>query len=334
MQFYSTQIEITRLWPFVIFLVGLACIYIIRKYRTRYCLRFITKLHYYSLSSPLYFRILYKIFFYLLLLVCFLFILSALQPKISYVRKVNNDTMVHILLLLDISPSMSVRDMDNQSRWDIVKEELQFFLEKDIQANIAVIIFSDDLSTIVPFTTDYNFIKNTIHSIKLGQLGEGTALSDATIFAQKLLSVIQSDKKNLVIISDGLQNSGVNTMQNAEELINSSSLMLSIAHIGTNKSSDFVYTSPDNEIIHVGKVAPVDTNLLLPFSEKTNAKYKRIESKLEMKEFFSNIYYNMVNNSTYATIKDYRDISHILFFIALFILFGTAIIKIVFLRAI
>ncbi len=333
MQFYNTQIEMMRLWPLALFFVGIVCIYI-RKHSKQYRLRFITKLHYYSLNSPLYLRILYKLFFSLLLLAFLFFLFASLQPRLSYVRKIKDDTTVHILLLLDISPSMSVRDIDNQSRWDAVKEELQVFLERDIQANIAVVAFSDYVSTIVPFTTDYRFIKEAIHSIRLGQMGEGTAFSDAVIFAQKLLSVIQSEKRHLVIISDGLQNSGINTMQSAEKVINNSSLMLSIAHVGTNEASDFVYTSPNDELTHIGNIEPVNTNILLPFSEKIQAEYQQTESKADMREFFSTIYYNVVSNSSYVTTTDYRDISRVLFFIAVFMVCGAAIIKLVFLRAI
>ncbi|MGB9763477.1 MAG: vWA domain-containing protein [Minisyncoccia bacterium] len=107
-----------------------------------------------------------------------------------------NDEPIYIVLLFDASESMLKNNAFDES-----KKAAKSFIEnlRDID-KVMIISFSDSVEIIENFNNDRNKLKEAINNIKTG---EYTKLYDALTFTLEKLNEIPSNRKLVVLLSDG-----------------------------------------------------------------------------------------------------------------------------------
>jgi len=112
-----------------------------------------------------------------------------------------------VVLLLDISQSMSIRDYKfknkNITRFDVLKGVVNKFISDRPKDHFSIVVFSSKAATLVPMTTDNNLVKAMLDRLTLGLLGEETAIGDALALSIKQFKNINSSKPLLIVFSDG-----------------------------------------------------------------------------------------------------------------------------------
>ncbi len=112
-----------------------------------------------------------------------------------------------IFFVVDVSRSMLAEDF-KPNRLEVAKENIKNFISLRPTDRIGIIIFSREVFTLMPLTTDLKLIEQTISEINVGKLGSATNIGDALGLA--VARSIRSESKNKVIIllTDGVSNAG------------------------------------------------------------------------------------------------------------------------------
>lgn len=285
--FFNTTLDVDRFWPLLLILMYLIIFMFISNKKKR-SLRF--NLYKKRNKESKIFEYLYVLNNILIILVCILLVLAGMGFSRVQGKEIVNENEHYILFAIDISPSMSAEDIDSTSRWNAVKDSLHNFLDEVENKKIGIIIFSSSMSMVVPFTLDYTHIKFILENIVVGSLGIDTALSDAIIFTHNIYQSIPIQNKKMIIITDGIQNSGNTQLVEVEKYLSNISHDTTILHLGGTERALFNYYDKDTNQIITGILNPTDKNLLKNFAKNTKAMYYQIRHKHKLDLFFSTLF--------------------------------------------
>jgi len=143
----------------------------------------------------------------LLLIGLSLSILAIARPQ-SFSDWLPEEPIGHeVVLLIDISQSMSIRDYSykgkNITRFDVLKGIVNKFISDRPKDSFSIVVFSSKAATLIPMTKDNNIVKKMLNRLTLGLLGEETAIGDALALAIKQFKNVNRNRPLLILFSDG-----------------------------------------------------------------------------------------------------------------------------------
>lgn len=162
--------------------------------------------------DPLPFRLVIR---YLAL--AFLLIAFA-RPQQAYQQSERSVDGVDIVLVMDVSASMNIEDLDERARFDVAKETMRGFIHGRKNDRIGFVVFSGEPYTMVPPTLDYGLILRSITDAKSGVLKDGTGIGDGLALAVSRLKESKAKSKVIVLLTDGDNNVGQVDPETAGEL--------------------------------------------------------------------------------------------------------------------
>lgn len=211
-----------------------------------------------------------------------------------------------ILLLVDVSPSMSVEDIDEQSRWEAVKYSIHSVLDEASRNNIGVVFFSNSISFSVPFTKDYEYITSRFDTIHLGILGNDTALADALAFAYQVYRNRNTKNMNIIVMTDGNQNTGAVSLSEVQPFLSTIASRISFINIGKNEPARFTYNDRETKQIISGTLLPIKNNFIVDYIKNIGIPYYTVESKQALRSILSQIINNTAEQQ-YLTPHNIRE---------------------------
>ena len=127
----------------------------------------------------------------------------------------------NIVLCLDVSRSMAARDFNSPRgllpRLEGVKQVVSEFVSKTHGQRVGLVVFGTVSLLLAPLTTDYTLVQQMVDRIRLGIADDGTAIGDGLGLSLKRLRDIEGNSKAVVLLTDGVNNSGqVNPIKAAE----------------------------------------------------------------------------------------------------------------------
>lgn len=152
--------------------------------------------------------------------------LSLLAAILTMARPVWRDEFqsrtasgIDIVIALDVSLSMSIRDFENQGvsiqRIDVAKAVIDDFIKGRPDDRIGLVAFAGRPRDASPITLDHKWLRNALHSLRLndrfdrGTVKEqGTAIGSALSAAATRLDARDAKSKIIVLVTDGASNSG------------------------------------------------------------------------------------------------------------------------------
>jgi len=118
-----------------------------------------------------------------------------------------------ILLLIDISPSMSIQDMTLQqktvARMEVLKQAAADFIHAREQDRLGMIVFSDHAATIIPLTNDRTAVNAQLTRLTPGNTGSATAIGEGLGVALRQIEASQKQAPVVVLFSDGDNTGGI-----------------------------------------------------------------------------------------------------------------------------
>ncbi len=149
---------------------------------------------------------------YLPLLIWVLLVLALAGPRKVIPSLAAPTTGREIVLALDLSGSMVRKDfsIDNQTvtRLSAVKHVATEFIKKRAGDRVALVLFGSQAYFGTPQTYDVNAVAQAIDAAAIGVSGRATAISEALGLSVKRLSQSEAASKVIVLLSDGVNNSG------------------------------------------------------------------------------------------------------------------------------
>lgn len=252
-----------------------------------------------------------------------LMILALARPQTRDEKTKRTLDGLDIVIVLDISDSMLIEDMQPVNRMESAKETIANFIKQRTSDRIGIVIFAGEAFTLVPMTLDYQLIAERIAQIKTAQaarIKDGTAIGVATAAGAARLKDSQAKTRIMIFLTDGENNSGMIDPETGLEI--AKGYGIKIYSIGLGKSGPTklpIYTT-DMFGNRVKRYQPfestVNDELLSLMATSTGGKYFRATKEDSLAGVF-----NEINSLETTKIEDQKYVRYSEYF-HLFLIWG------------
>ena len=140
-----------------------------------------------------------------------LILVALARPQIVQGREIIGGEGVEIALALDISGSMASLDFEPNNRLVAAKEVIGNFVAERPYDKLGLVIFSSEAFSQSPLTLDHNMLNRALDQVQLATdlgLDDGTAIGLGLANAANMLTSSDADSKVVILLTDGVNNSG------------------------------------------------------------------------------------------------------------------------------
>ena len=229
---------------------------------------------------------------YLLRLLALVAIIIALaRPRnVAVSKKTKSNKGIDIVMAIDVSASMLARDL-KPNRLEALKKVAIDFVDRRPNDRIGIVVYAGESFTQTPITSDKEIVKRTISELKWGQLEGGTAIGMGLGSAVNRLKQSTAKSKVIILLTDGVNNSGNIDPRTATELAKELGIKTYTIGIGTNGMADFPYSrDPRTGKLQFRKQqVEIDEKLLEEIASETQGKYFRATDNESLKEIYDEI---------------------------------------------
>jgi len=205
---------------------------------------------------------------------------------------------INLSIVLDGSESMAATDYE-PTRLDSAKNAISNLISRiDYQNNVGVVLFESGATTISYLTPDKEKSINAISSIEQSQ--GATAIGDGLALGIDMASSIPDKKGVIILLSDGVHNSGLVTPDEAIEYAKINNIQIHTIGLG---SVEPVYLRDD--IYGDAQYAELDEETLVLIAQQTGGNYYKSLDEQTLNEIFVSISSNLDYEMEYSTIRDW-----------------------------
>jgi Ca-activated chloride channel family protein len=182
----------------------------------------------------------------------FLLFFSAAGPSMKTVEIVWLNRGADIIFVLDVSPSMAALDMDGKNRYDAGKAMIAQFAHRRPTDSIGLVAFGEDAALLLPPTSDRQALELRLEQLRIGELGDGTALGMGIAVAAYHLDKSTAKRKIAVLITDGENNSGLIHPETSADLLRELGISFWVIAVGSMGEVPIDYVDPYTKIRRTG----------------------------------------------------------------------------------
>jgi Ca-activated chloride channel family protein len=157
-----------------------------------------------------------------------------------------------ILFVLDVSPSMAGLDMEGRSRFDAARELVRDFALRRPYDALGLAAAGSDAALLVPPTIDRETFLGRLDSLRIGEMGDGTALGMGLAIAAMHTSRSAAPRRAVVLITDGENNAGAVHPETAAALFPALGVSLYVIGLGSGGEVPVNYVDPVTKIRRTG----------------------------------------------------------------------------------
>lgn len=283
------SIEFSRPWAFYLFFLIIlisTLVYFLLLKRGRPNMQFSSFLGIHNFKKTIRTR-----FFYippvLRLLTLILLAITIAGPYTKYSFEKVYTEGIDIIISLDVSGSMLAEDF-KPNRIEAAKKEAIRFIENRSNDRFGLVIFSRDAITMCPLTTDRSALINIISKIQYGYLEDGTAIGLGLALGALRLQESNAKSKVIILLTDGVNNAGEISPQQALEIAKENNIRVYTIGIGTIGEALYPIKTPfgiDKTLMKV----EIDEELLKQIANETGGKYFRATDEKKLKAIYDEI---------------------------------------------
>ncbi|MDG1172550.1 MAG: VWA domain-containing protein [Polaribacter sp.] len=234
----------------------------------------------------------FKVFLYVLRLFSLAAIIVALaRPRnVSVSKKTKSNKGIDIVMAIDVSASMLAKDL-KPNRLEALKKVAVEFIDRRPNDRIGIVVYAGESFTQTPITSDKGIVKRTISELKWGQLEGGTAIGMGLGSAVNRLKESTAKSKVIILLTDGVNNSGNIDPRTATELAKELGIKTYTIGIGTNGMADFPWSKDPRtgKLQYRKQQVEIDEDLLKEIASETEGKYFRATNNASLKEIYAEI---------------------------------------------
>ncbi|EGD33856.1 MULTISPECIES: vWA domain-containing protein [unclassified Capnocytophaga] len=224
----------------------------------------------------------------LLALSCLIIALARPQSS-SEITKTKTTEGIDIILAIDMSSSMLAKDL-KPNRIEALKRVASQFIEERKSDRIGIVVYSGESYTKVPATTDKSIVLQSLKDIKQGEIEDGTAIGMGLGTAINRLKDSKTKSKVIILMTDGVNNTGVIDPLSAAELAKEYGIRVYTIGIGTNgKALSPVAYNPDGSLQYDMVPVEIDEKLLGEIAQSTGGKYFRATDNKKLAQIYTEI---------------------------------------------
>ena len=222
-----------------------------------------------------------------------LVILAIARPQESHRQTQRQVSGIDLMMLLDLSASMNIEDLAEESRMTTAKRTMEEFIKRRTDDRIGFLVFSGEALTLVPPTLDYGLLLSALRKADTGQLKDGTAIGDGLALAVNRLKNSKAKSRVIVLLTDGENNVGQVDPLTAGDMAagygikvytiaigKEGRVRMPIRRKGMLGETVTTYQWFDNQL---------NPELLKDISKVTDGKFYRVEDKASLEGVFNDI---------------------------------------------
>ena len=194
-----------------------------------------------------------------------------------------------LLIALDLSGSMQVTDMalndQPANRLEAAKSVLSDFIKERRGDRIGIIVFGTKAYLQAPLSFDTKTINQLVQETQIGFAGEQTAIGDAIGLGIKRLEDKPSDKKVLILMTDGANTAGRVQPQQAATFAASQHVRIHTIGIGADSMIVQSFFGPKA----INPSSDLDETLLKNIAAQTGGEYFRAKSTEDLQAIYQTL---------------------------------------------
>lgn len=261
-------------------------------------------------------------------------VIALARPQLSFTEEKVKADAVDIVLTMDLSVSMLSKDFQ-PDRLEVSKAVAVDFVKKRQYDRFGVVSFSGEAVTVNPLTTDHEVVMNNLAELRCGILENGTAIGMGLATAVNRLKDSKAKSKVIILLSDGVNNTGYINPMTAAEMASSLGIKVYTIAVGTEgEALTPIGQSSDGKIIFGLARVEMDESLLTSIAEHTGGKFYRATNELALQRVYDDIDKLEKTKIEVTRYTRYSDEFPIFVGIALLLLMLEALMRYLFLKAI
>lgn len=226
-----------------------------------------------------------KLFFIIWLLI----LIAAAGPRwigapVPQVREGRN-----IMMALDLSGSMEMDDMvlngQPATRLDVVKQAAKTFVSARYGDHIGLIVFGAQAYLQTPLTFDRQNVLQRIDDATAGLAGKTTSIGDALGLAVKRLQTVPEKSRVIILLTDGVNNSGVLPPLKAAELARDDHIKVYTIGLGASDDASRFNGLP----FTINSPSDLDEKTLQDIADMTGGRYFRAMNPKALQDIYHRI---------------------------------------------
>ena len=217
-------------------------------------------------------------------------ILALARPRnVAVSKKTKSNKGIDIVMAIDVSGSMLSKDL-KPNRLEALKKVAVDFVNRRPNDRIGIVSYAGESFTQTPITSDKSIVKRTISQIKWGQLEDGTAIGMGLGSAVNRLKESKAKSKVIILLTDGVNNSGFVDPKTAAELAKGLGIKVYTIGIGTNGMAMSPWSlKPGGGFNYRNQQVEIDEDLLKHIANETEGKYFRATNNTKLKQIYDEI---------------------------------------------
>ena len=220
-----------------------------------------------------------------------LFILALARPQIVDVSTRSfTSSGIDIVMAIDISSSMLARDL-KPNRLEALKEVASNFIADRYSDRIGLVVYAGESYTKTPITSDKTIVSSALNEISFqGFIQDGTAIGMGLATAVNRLKDSKSKSKVIILLTDGVNNSGFIDPIAAVELAKEFDIKTYTIGLGSNgQAMAPVAILPNGQFQYGLTEVEIDQELMREIAQSTGGKYFRATDNRSLEEIYSEI---------------------------------------------
>ncbi|MFB9055132.1 VWA domain-containing protein [Mariniflexile ostreae] len=196
---------------------------------------------------------------------------------------------IDIVMAMDISGSMRAEDL-KPNRLEALKRVAAAFVKDRPNDRIGLVEYAGEGYTRTPITSDKGIVLRSLNEIDFSTvLEDGTAIGTGLGIAVNRLKDSEAKGKVIILLTDGVNNSGFIDPKTASELAAEYDIKVYTIGLGTNGMAMFPAMTRNGDIQRIRVQVEIDEALLKEIALVTGGKYFRATDNNKLAEIYDEI---------------------------------------------
>jgi len=232
-----------------------------------------------------------------------LIVMALARPQTMDVStRTKTNKGIDIVMVIDISSSMLAQDL-KPNRLTALKRVAASFIDDRVSDRIGLVIYAGESYTKTPITSDRAIVKNALSKIQFeGLIDDGTAIGMGLATAVNRLKDSRAKSKVIILLTDGVNNSGFIDPKIASELAVEYEIKTYTIGLGSNGTARApVGVLPNGKFQYGMTKVEIDEELLKNIAINTGGLYFRATNNKKLEEI-----YNEINKLEKTEIEEFK----------------------------
>ena len=246
---------------------------------------------------------LYPLLFIFRILALALVLIAAARPQtVDVSTRTKTNKGIDIVMAIDVSSSMLAQDL-KPNRLSALKNVAGDFIDQRRSDRIGLVIYAGESYTKTPITSDKRIVKNALNEIRYdGVINDGTAIGMGLATAVNRLKDSRAKSKVIILLTDGVNNSGFIDPKIAAELAVEFQIKTYTIGLGSNGNARApIGILPNGKFQYGITKVEIDEELLQSIATDTGGLYFRATDNTSLEAI-----YNEINKLEKTEIEEFK----------------------------